>query len=132
MGLYAVLPAIAAAGFLLAMALIALRPEAPAARASWMVPAVLCLMFAAWSGYAVATEGPAGFWPVHTANAWGNQVWFDLLLAAGVASFCLAPGAKQAGMRVRLWLLLVVMTGSIGLLAMLSRYLYLREKGTVT
>jgi len=128
MHLYAVLPAIAAGGFLLAMVLIGLRADARPARHAWLVPAVLSAVFAVWSAYTVTIEGPTGFWPVHTANAWGNQVWFDLLLAAGVASFCLAPAAKREGMRIWSWLLLIVLTGSIGLLAMLSRYLYLRER----
>jgi hypothetical protein len=68
-----------------------------------------------------------GFWPVHTASLWGNQVWFDLLLAVSIGWFLLVPPARALGMPLGRWLLLVASSGCIGLLAMLARVLYLQE-----
>ena len=98
----------------------------------WVIPAGFSALFLAWSLAAVISEGPTGFWPEHTRNMWGNQIWFDLLLAAGVAWFFLAPRAKALGMNIYPWLLLIVCTGSIGILAMLSRYLFLKERARRT
>ena len=69
--------------------------------------------------------GWAGFWPLHQAGVWGNQIWFDLLLAVGVAWSLLLPRARSVGMRVVPWTLFVLATGSIGLCAMFARCLYL-------
>lgn len=94
---------------------------------AWRVPAALAVLFLAWSIGAVLIEGPLGFWPEHTRNLWGNQIWFDLLLAAGCAWFALLPRCRAAGMQPWLWLALVATTGSIGLLLMLARLLWLEE-----
>lgn len=94
---------------------------------AWIFPAIVSGLFLAWSLFAVVFEGPLGFWPVHTANAWGNQVWFDLLLAAGIALALMVPEARKLGMRPLPWSVLVLCTGSIGLLAMMARLMYLRD-----
>lgn len=99
-------------------------------RGAWRIPAALCAAFLAFSLYAVATEGPTGFWPVHSQSAWGNQVWFDLLIAAGVSLAFMIPEARRHGMNPLPWTVLVMVTGSIGLLAMASRVLYLKEVGS--
>lgn len=95
---------------------------------AWVFPAVLSALFAGFSIWAVLAEGPLGFWPNHIQNLWGNQVWFDLLIAIGIGFYLLAPKAKTLGMRLPIWLLFICCSGCIGLLAMLSRYLYLQEK----
>ena len=95
---------------------------------SWLFPAGLSLLFLLFSVNAAVTEGPTGFWVEHTRNLWGNQIWFDLLLAAGIGWFLIAPQAKALGMRLPLWLVLVVGTGCIGFLAMVARMLYLKER----
>lgn len=69
-----------------------------------------------------------GFWTEHTRNLWGNQIWFDLLLATGIGWFLVMPEAKSLGIRPLPWLLLIACTGSIGFLAMIARLLYLRER----
>ena len=119
------------AGFGLVMTLIMLtlrgggqRPR----RGAWMVPALLSAAFFVYSAYTIATEGPTGFWPVHTQSAWGNQVWFDLLLAAGTAFSLLLPRMRAAGMNVWLWMVTIPATGSVGLLAALARLFYLEER----
>jgi hypothetical protein len=87
------------------------------------VTAGLLAGFVAWSAYAVVAEGPFGFWDLHTANAWGLQVWFDLVLALGVGWFLLQPRLRAAGLSPLPWLALITLTGSIGLLAVLLRLL---------
>lgn len=97
-------------------------------RGAWMFPAGLSVLFFAFSLAAVVLEGPFGFWHVGSASLWGNQVWIDLLLAIGVAWTLIVPQAKAIGMRVLPWLVLILFTGCIGLLAMLARFLYLEER----
>jgi hypothetical protein len=121
------LPAAAGLAFVLFAAWAAQR-EAPPPKGAWRAAAGLSLLFLAFSLVAVVSEGPFGFWTEHTRNLWGQQIWFDLLLAAGTAWAALLPQARALGMRPWLWLLAVVCTGSIGLLAMLARLLYLRER----
>ncbi len=127
---YQVLPVVAVMGFMAAGAVLAWRRPAVSAQQVWMAPAALSLLFLIWSTYAVLTGGPLGFWPLHTQNAWANQIWFDLLLSLGVGFAMLAPGSRALGMRVGLWFLLILCTGSVGMLAMLARYLFLRERAS--
>lgn len=97
-------------------------------RSSWLFPAGLSAAFALFSLQAVIAEGPMGFWPEHTRNLWGNQIWFDLLLAVGIGWFLIVAQARAQGMRLPLWLVLIACTGCIGFLAMLSRLLYLQAR----
>ena len=131
--LYAVLPIVAILLFI-GVTLVLAGRFAQAWAGSWLVPAAFAAAFAAaflgWSLYTVAMEGPVGFWRNHTANAWGNQVWFDLLLAIGTAWALLLPRARAVGMRPLPWLVLIVASGSIGLLAMTARCLMLESKRT--
>jgi len=126
--LYAILPWIAAAGFLVGGLLITSSRQ-PSRRA-WIIPAGASLAFALWTACAVFAEGLLGFWPQHIAGAWANQIWFDLLLAALVALSLLAPRARAVGMPFLPWFGLVAFTGSIGLLAMLARCLFLEARSS--
>ncbi|MEO0687327.1 MAG: hypothetical protein AAFY76_20325 [Cyanobacteria bacterium J06649_11] len=94
----------------------------------WIFPAVLSILFLIFSLFAVITEGSLGFWSEHTRSLWGNQIWFDLLFAASIGWFLVIPRIKAVEMNPLLWLILVVSTGCIGFLAMISRMLYLEEK----
>ena len=125
--LYAVLPIVAILLFIGAGLTLAAR-SSTGRTGSWLLAAALSGLFTAWSLYTVAAEGPLGFWPNHTSSAWGNQVWFDLLLAIGTAWALLQPRARAVGMRPVPWLILIVCTGSIGLLAMLARCLFLENR----
>ena len=125
--LFAVPPTIAILLFI-AAALTLLLSQEKSRTNSWLVPTGLAALFLGWSLYTVSAEGPLGFWANHTRNAWGNQVWFDLLLAIGTAWALLLPRARAAGMRPAPWLVLIVCTGSIGLLAMLARCLFLETR----
>ena len=95
---------------------------------AWWVPAALALALGALSAAAIAAEGPVGFWAEHTDSLWGTQVWVDLLLAFGIGWALLVPRARALGMRPLPWLGALLLTGSIGLLAMLARVLYLQER----
>lgn len=95
---------------------------------SWIIPATLSMVFLAFTIYSVVSEGISGPLAEHVRNAWGNQIWLDLLLAIGIAWFLILPESKARGMRPWLWLALIVCTGCIGFLAMLSRLLYLRGR----
>ncbi|MEL6360996.1 MAG: hypothetical protein AAFR21_07905 [Pseudomonadota bacterium] len=117
-------PLLALGAFLAITLSVATSPN----RRTWQLPLLLLVAFSAWSIFAVVTEGPFGFWPEHIRNNWGNQIWFDLLLALGAAFSLMASRAKQLGMSPLGWLVFICLTGSIGMLAMLTRYLYLSEK----
>lgn len=121
----ALLAGLATAAFVLTHAL---RPR-PLGPSAWIGAAALCAAFAGWSLHAILTGGAFGFWVEHTRNAWGVQIWFDLLLAAGCALVFMVPEARQVGMRPLPWVVLVLCSGAIGLLAMLARILYLRDRG---
>lgn len=94
----------------------------------WLFAAMVCAGFAAFSAYAIVAEGPFGFWPNHTQNPWGNQVWFDLLIAIAIAWALLLPRARAAGMNLWPWLALICVSGCIGLLAMFARCRYLENR----
>ncbi len=93
----------------------------------WLIPCVVSVLFLGFSLHAVVNEGPMGFWSEHIRNYWGNQIWFDLLLAASIGWTLILPEAKERKMKVGFWLILIACSGSIGFTAMLARLLYLRE-----
>lgn len=96
-------------------------------RLAWWLPAVGAVGFLLVTIRAVVEGGPTGFWPEHTEHAWGNQVWFDLVLAASVAWLALLPRARAAGMNAWAWLACIILSGSLGLLAMFARLLWLEQ-----
>ncbi len=95
---------------------------------AWLVPAVVAVPFAVWTGLAVVEEGLFGFWPMLMGSHWGLQVWFDRLICVTAAFFLLQNRARAAGMKSEVWVLVVIFTGSIGLLLMLARTVYLERK----
>lgn len=97
-------------------------------RGAWLVPAAASLGFSLFTLVAVVAEGPLGFWPEHERNLWGTQIWIDLCLAVGVGFAALTPHARALRMRLVPWFVLIVCTGSIALLAMAARVLYLRDR----
>ncbi len=97
-------------------------------RRTWLVPAAAAAAFLVFSLYAVATEGLTGVWQEHVRSAWGNQIWIDLLLAVTIGWYLILPRARSAGMNPAVWLPLILLTGCIGFLAMLSRLTYLEQR----
>lgn len=118
------------AAALAVLAYVAVTLRRGAAPRVWLVAATGAA-FAAWSAYAVLDGGPLGFWPIHTRSPWGAQVFLDLLLMAEVAWFALQPRLRARGIDPWPWLVLVVATGSIGMLAVLVRLL-VAERRTAT
>ncbi|MFN8477931.1 MAG: hypothetical protein U0074_08980 [Kouleothrix sp.] len=97
----------------------------------WVVPAFFAFVFLLLSLQAMLTEGPTGFWTEHVRNLWGNQIWYDLLLATVAALAFSLPQAKALGMRVVPWIIFTLVTGSIGLYSFIARLLYLRAKNNL-
>ena len=93
------------------------------ARGSAALTAATCAAFAAYTVLTVAQEGVTGFYANHSTNYWGIQVWYDLVIALGIALFLLAPRARAHGISPVPYILLTCFTGSIGLLAFLARVL---------
>lgn len=127
LSVYEILPWIAALSFIGLGAMHALLRQP--LRGAWIAPAALSGLFLAWTLFTVAHSGLLAVWSEHTHGAWGNQIWFDLLMAIGLALTLLVPRARAVGMRPLAWLLLVAASGSIGLYAMLARCLYLEARG---
>ena len=123
---YAILPSSAALGLLLAFGVMAAKPNL--GPRVWIVPAILSILFFALTIDVIVKAGPLGFWSEHLRGPWGAQIWCDLLLAAGTAVALLLPRARAVGMRPIPWILAVLASGSIGLLAMTARCLFLESR----
>lgn len=117
--------AVAAAVVFILFLLFETRRSGAPPRHWWGWSALLALLFLGFSLTAVFLEGPLGFWPEHVRHYWGNQIWIDLLLAAGTAWCLLLPRLRGAGMNPWPWLAMVVTTGSVGILATYARLRYL-------
>lgn len=126
--LYEILPAFAAFVYVASGVLLTGSSRPP--RAAWWLPALLAAIFFGWSLWTIGQQGVAAVWTEHTRNAWGNQIWFDLLMAIGLAVALLAPRARAAGMRPLPWFVLITLTGCIGLYAMMARCLFLEARAT--
>ncbi|MBY6217362.1 hypothetical protein [Qipengyuania aquimaris] len=84
--------------------------------------------FGAFTAITILYEGVLPVWLNHTQNLWGVQVWWDLLISLTIALFFVLPRARAAGMSILPWLLFVVCTASIGLLAMVARLFWLEKR----
>ncbi|QJQ32120.1 hypothetical protein GV829_06355 [Sphingomonas lacunae] len=124
---YASLPAIAAAALAVVMVRKALRDGRRSGH-QWVWPAMLACCFAGWTVHALVAGGVTGFWAEHQRGAWGNQIWFDLLIAIGIGWTLILPRARAVHMRPWPWLIVIVCTGCIGLSAMLARLLWLEDR----
>ena len=89
----------------------------------WWWAAGVSALFLVFSVVAAAREGATGFWTEHVRSLWGNQIWFDLLIAASVALFLIVPRARRVGITPWPWVLASYATGGIGLLAFLATVL---------
>ena len=118
----------AAAGVMVVANVLVMAKPGTVMKGRWVVPAVISLAFFIFSAVTIVTEGPTGFVTEHTHGFWGNQVWFDLLLAASAMWFLVVPRAREVGMMLPFWLVLIVATGSIGVMAMLSRLMFLQDR----
>ena len=97
----------------------------------WWIPALLSAAFFVGSLSVIATGGVLGFWAEHTRNDWNNQIFIDLLLCAACAYLLLLTRARAVSMKVLPWFVLIAATGSIGLLAMIARLLFLERRAAI-
>lgn len=109
----------------LAMLVMALRPQR---KVSHRLFAGFSFMFLCFSLYVINREGVFGFWTEHTRNLWGNQIWFDLLLMAFAVWALILERASKLKMNNLIWLLVILCSGSVGALLMISRVFYLESK----
>ncbi|MFC0587962.1 hypothetical protein ACFFF7_00885 [Novosphingobium aquiterrae] len=115
------------AGLVVAVGFIGLVAARRTGNGDWRIAGLIGAAFAGYSMIPILREGPTGFYPIHVVNFWGVQVWFDLALSLSCAVFLAAPRARCAGMALAPWLLLVLLGGSIGLLALLTRLFWLER-----
>lgn len=120
--------ALFAGGFLAALVAIGAVLVRRETIGSAALAAALAAGFAAYTAVTILTEGVMPVIANHTANLWGVQVWWDLLISVTIALFLIAPRARAAGMNLPLWTLFVVATASIGLLAMCARLFWLESR----
>ncbi|NVE94195.1 hypothetical protein HUO12_04700 [Altererythrobacter sp. JGD-16] len=95
---------------------------------SYLLASMLSAGFGAYSVVTVYREGLLTVWTNHTQNLWGIQVWWDLLFAVAIAFVFIVPRARQVGMSIPVWALLVASTASIALLAMIARLFWLEHQ----
>lgn len=93
----------------------------------WQMAALLSAAFMAYSLIPILREGPIGFVANHTVSHWGVQVFWDLVLALSITLFLAAPRARLVGMNLTLWVVPVLLLGSVGALALLARLFWLEE-----
>jgi hypothetical protein len=108
--------------------LLVTQTKAQVAWPGWLVPASVAAVLAAGAGVTVAEAGLFGFGPLLTVSPWGLQLWVDRLACLAAAFFLLQNRARAAGMKSEVWVLVVIATGGIGLLAMLARTVQLERR----
>jgi hypothetical protein len=117
-------PALSTLGFGVFLVLLSTQERSP----GWKWPAGLAVVFCVGTLWTVMREGLFGFWYDSTQSLWDNQIWVDLVLAFGISLAALAPMARAQGLRIWPWALLTLCSGSIGILALYARILYLRDR----
>lgn len=95
----------------------------------WLVPMAVVVPFMAWTAFAMTKEGFVAFWPVLMGSYWGVQIWIDRVMSVTIAFFLLQNRARAVGLKSEVWVIVVILTGSIGLLLMLAQTVYLERKG---
>lgn len=117
--------ALAAGGLVFAVAAILMIAARRGAPGNALLAGALSAGFAAFTAVTIATEGVFPVILNHTSNLWGVQVWYDLLFSLSVATFLILPRARAQGMNLPLWVAFILLSASIGLLAMAARLFWL-------
>jgi hypothetical protein len=94
----------------------------------WLIPAAAVIPAALWLGLTLHAEGPLGLWALVTSSHWGVQLWLDRLMTLAAAFFLLQNRARAAGMKSEVWVIIVLLTGAVGLLTMLALTVYRERK----
>ena len=95
---------------------------------AWLVPLVIVIPFTGWTAFAIFEEGLMSFFPMLMETRWGLLVWYDRLMSLTAAYYLLQNRARAAGVKSDLWVIAIVVTGSIALFLMLARTVYLEDK----
>ena len=111
--------------------LLVTQTKARVAWPAWVVPVLVVVPVAAWTGMAIFRDGLFGFWPLLAGSPWALQVWLDRLMSVAAGFFLLQNRARAIGMKSEVWVLAVIFTGGIGLLLMLARTVYLERRKTI-
>ena len=119
--------ALAGTGLVCAVAAVVFMVMRPGVPGNGVLVGALSAGFASFTAVTIWAEGALPLVMNHTSNMWGVQVWWDLLLSLSVSVFLILPRARAAGMNVAPWVLLVIVTASIGLLAMCARLFWLEQ-----
>ena len=94
----------------------------------WVLPAVLAVAFLLFTIWTIVTTGqPLGFLAEHTHSMWGAQIGIDLFNALLVGIYLSNVLARQYHFRPWPYVILTLLTGSPGLLALAARVLYARR-----
>lgn len=88
---------------------------------------ILALLFLIFTTVQLAQDGIWMFFVNHSGNLTGVQVWWDVIMAGGIAFFFIAPRARKQGMHLLPWAVFVFLWVSIGLLAMCARLFWLER-----
>jgi hypothetical protein len=107
------------------------KEEVSMNRVHWLVPALGSLAFLVFSIVVATREGPFGFIVEHSRNGWSAQITIDLVTSMLIAILFVAPVARRVGVRMAPWVVLILLTGSIGLLALVARVRYAQTKEAV-
>lgn len=95
--------------------------------ALWLLPVAAFGALAALFGLAIVEDELSSLWPAITGTSAGLLLWIDRLMAVAVAFSLLQNRARAAGMKSEVWVLAVIFIGSLALLLMLARTLYLER-----
>lgn len=101
-------------------------------RNRWMISALAWVAFTAYTMTVVVKGGPLGFVSLHLAHAWGMQVILDLVIAALVALYFIAPKARELRVPVAPYVLATLTLGSVGLLAFVTHVEWARSRGVTS
>ncbi len=90
----------------------------------WPIALTVCVAFAAFTAWVIAHAGFGGLFALYEVNAWTVQLTADLVCALVAGLVFVAPRARRAGVGMAPFVVLTVLTGSIGFLALVARVLY--------
>ena len=97
-------------------------------KSGWSVAAAASFIFCVFTIWVIARDGFGGLIAAHQVNAWASQILIDLVIALTTGLVILAPRARRAGINLVPWVVLTVLTGSIGFLGLVARMFYLEAR----
>ena len=99
----------------------------PTIQNGWMIPAIVCILLIYWTVYSLIKDGIITLGSLSSvAETQANDCY--LWIAISIGWTWILPQAQSLKMNGMGWAIFVLCTGSIGLSAMMSRILYLKER----